>query len=100
MATRRVARRGRAWVAIVLSGFVLIGASVIWRRATGVAQARELRDLEQRRLQLESRRAQLRGEIRDLASRSTLAPIAERRLHMHVPNDTQLVILPRSVRAP
>jgi cell division protein FtsB len=87
-------------VALALLGFVLIGAGVIWRRAAGDAQARELRALEQRRLQLEAQRAQLRSEIRDLSSRGKLAPVVESRLNMHVPNDTQLVILPRPRRTP
>jgi len=100
MAKGRVAPRGRAWVAAVLLGFVLIAAGVIWRRAAGVAQARELRALEQRRAQLDALRAQLESDIRDLSSRSHLAPLVERRLNMHVPADTQVVILPRSSSRP
>ena len=65
-----------------------------------MAQAREIRRLEQRRLQLEAQRAQLASDIRDVSSRSKLAPIAESRLNMHVPNDTQVVIIPRSPRSP
>ena len=97
MAPRRVAARGRgrAWVALALLGFVLVGASVIWRRAQGHAQARALIALQQQRLQLQAQRAQLRTDIRDLVSRSSLAAVVERRLDMHVPNDTQLVILQR-----
>jgi len=97
---RRVAPRGRAWVALALLGFVLIGAGVIWRRAAGIAHARELRALEQRRLQLRAQRAQLESDIRDLSSRGKLVPVVEQRLQMHVPNDTQVVILPRVQRAP
>ena len=101
MAARRVAARarGRAWVALALLGFVLVGAAVIWRRAQGHAQARTLLALEQQRLQLQSQRAQLRSEIRDLVSRSSLAAVVEKRLDMHVPNDTQLVILTRPQHA-
>ncbi|HEX6535394.1 MAG TPA: cell division protein FtsL [Gemmatimonadaceae bacterium] len=97
---RAVARRGRAWVALALLGFVLIGAGVIWRRTAGVARARELQRLEQRRVQLEAERAQLESDIRDLSSRARLAPVAERRLGMHVPSDTQVIILPRATPAP
>jgi hypothetical protein len=101
VAARRVASRarGRAWVALALLGFVLVGAAVIWRRAQGHAQAKTLLALEQQRLQLQSQRAQLRGEIRDLVSRSTLQSVVEKRLDMHVPNDSQLVILTRAQRA-
>jgi hypothetical protein len=101
VAARRVATRarGRAWVALALLGFVLVGAAVIWRRAQGHAQAKALLALEQQRLQLQSQRAQLRSDIRDLVSRSSLAAVVERHLDMHVPNDTQLVILTRPQRA-
>lgn len=97
VAARRVASRGRgrAWVALALLGFVLVGAGVIWRRAEGHAQAKALLALEQQRLQLQSQRAQLRSDIRDLVSRSSLAAVVEKHLDMHVPNDTQLVILTR-----
>lgn len=96
---RSVAPRGRAWIALVLVSFVLIAAGVIWRRTAGVEQARELRSLQERRAQLEAQRSQLEGDIRRISSRSSLLPIVERRLGMHVPNDTQVVILPRAPRA-
>jgi hypothetical protein len=86
-------------VALALLGFVLVGAAVIWRRAQGHAQARALLALEQQKLQLQSQRAQLRSEIRDLVSRSSLQAVVEKRLDMHVPNDSELVILTRSQRA-
>lgn len=95
MAKRRVARRGRSWVALALLGFVLIAAGVIWRRTAGLARAREIQTLQQRRAALQAQRAQIESDIRDASSRSVLAPIAEQRLHMHVPSDTQVVILPR-----
>ncbi len=86
-------------MALALFGFVLVGAAVIWRRAQGHAQAKALLALEQQRLQLQSQRAQLRSDLRDLVSRSALAAVVEKRLDMHVPNDTQLVILTRPARA-
>ena len=87
-------------MALVLLGFLLLGTGVIWRRALGHAQAQELRSLEMRRAQLDAQRAQLERDIRDLSSRAKLAPVAEGRLHMHVPNDTELVILRRTPRTP
>lgn len=100
MAKRKVARRGRSWLALALLAFVLIAAGVIWRRTSGIAQARELRQLEERRQQLQAQRTALEGEIRDLSSRSALAPIVEHRLGMHVPSDTQVIILPSHSVAP
>lgn len=89
--------RGRQ-LALVLIGFLLVATGVIWRRSYGIARSRELAELDKRRVQLEARRAQLESEIRDLSSRARLAPIVEQRLQMHVPTDSQVVILPRPPR--
>lgn len=93
---RRVAPRGRTIIALALVGFVLIAAGVIWRRAAGVAQLRALQALDQQRLRLQAQRASLESDIRDASSRAVLAPIAESRLNMHIPSDTQVVILTRT----
>ena len=96
MAKRRIARlRGRSVVAIVLVAFVAVAACVVWRRSYGYAQDRGLRELELKRSQLLAERTRLQGEIRELSSRARLAPIAERRLRMRVPSDSQVVNLRR-----
>jgi cell division protein FtsL len=92
-------RRGRSVVALVLVGFVVLASVVIWRRSFGIAESREIRALERERLQLLAEKARLEGEIRTLSGRARLAPVAEQRLRMHVPNDTQVVIIQRPVRA-
>jgi cell division protein FtsL len=89
--------RGRL-LALALAGFLLVATGVIWRRSYGIARSRDLRELDKRRVQLEARRAQLESEIRELSSRAHLAPIVEQRLQMHVPTDSQVVILPRPAR--
>jgi len=99
-APARSGPRGRSWIALLLVGFFLLGAGVIWRRAEGHKQAQDLRVLEDKRTQLEAQRAQLESDLRDLTSRAKLAPVAEGRLHMHIPNDTELVILRRTPRTP
>jgi cell division protein FtsL len=99
MAKRRVTVRGRVLVAVGLLGFVLIATGVIWRRTTGISQAADLRALQQQVVQLEAQQSRLESEIREASSRSTLAPIAERRLGMRVPSDTQVVIIQRSPRS-
>jgi hypothetical protein len=98
MATRRVAVRGRWIVGAVLVGFVLTTAAVVARRSYGDAQAREMSGMEARLRQLRNERVRLDAEIRDASSRVRLIPIAEARLGMHVPADTQVVILPRQAR--
>lgn len=100
MAKRRVKGRGRPIVALILVGFVLVATGVIWRRSFGIAQSRELRELDKQRLELEAQKARLQGEIRELSSRARLGPIAEQRLNMHVPNDSQVINLSRTPASP
>lgn len=82
-------------VALVLVAFVLLASLVIWRRSVGIAGAGELRELGQRKLQLEGDRARLARDIRAASSRERLVPIAEQRLGMRVPSDGQMIILER-----
>ncbi len=80
---------------MAMIGFVLLAAGVIWRRATGIQHAKEIRALESQLSELEAQRATLREEIRNASSRSVLLPIAQNRLNMHVAADSQIVILQR-----
>ena len=101
MATRRVGRKGsgRGRLALVLLGFLVIASGVILRRTYGIAAATQLRQLEQKRAALVAERLRLEGEVRAAASRSTLQPIAEQRLQMHVPSDSQVIIITRTPAA-
>jgi membrane protein implicated in regulation of membrane protease activity len=83
---------------MVLVAFVLVAAAVVWRRSYGIAQSRQIRLLDRDRTQLVALRAKLESDIRTFAGRGTLAPVAEQRLRMHVPHDSQVVIIQRSVR--
>ncbi|HEY3258498.1 MAG TPA: hypothetical protein VGJ64_06540 [Gemmatimonadaceae bacterium] len=98
MAKRRVGVRGRWIVAAILIGFVVTTAAVIARRSYGDAQARKMSTVEARLRQLRNERVRAEAEIRDASSRVRLIPIAEAKLGMHVPADTQVVILPRRAR--
>jgi cell division protein FtsL len=95
MAKRRVSGRGRSTVALLLLAFVLVSTVVIWRRTAGIQRARELRDLERARGDLLAERARLERDIRDASSRARLVPLAERRLGMHLPSDSEIVYLVR-----
>ncbi len=81
-------------IAMVLVGFVLVTAAVIWRRGYGTAQAIGLRDLDRRRAQLTDETVALERQVHGLAARARLAPIVEQRLGMRVPDDSQVVVLP------
>lgn len=61
----------------------------------GISQARSLRQLEERRDAADAARVRLEAEIRDASSRARLGPVVEQRLHMYVPADSQVIILPR-----
>jgi cell division protein FtsL len=97
MAKGRVGGRGsgRLRFVLVLLGFLVIAMGVILRRSYGIAAARELQQLDARRAALVAERLRLEGEIRAAASRATLQPIAEQRLQMRIPADSQVIILPR-----
>src|ERR1700681_771943 len=94
---RRVARKWNPpeLIALVLLGFVLVATGVIARRSYGIGQATVIRDLQRQRDALEAERVRVDGEIREASSLARLTPILQR-LHMHVPADSQTIILPRS----
>ena len=86
---------GRSLIMLGLLGFFAVAMGVIARRTYGIAQSRSLRDIEQRRDAMDAARVKLEMEIRDASSRARLGPIAEQRLQMHVPADSQVIILKR-----
>ena len=90
--------RGRLILAAGLVGFVLVATSVIWRRGYGIAESKNVRQLESQRTQLDAQKAVLEAQIRDASSRVRLGPIVEQQLNMHVPNDSQVIILHRPPR--
>lgn len=96
---RRVAGRGRSLVAILLLLFVAVSTVVIWRRSFGITQAGELRQLARQRQQLQAELTRLERDIRDASTRARLIPLAERRLGMHVPPDSEVIYLARPMRA-
>ncbi|HEX5829844.1 MAG TPA: hypothetical protein VFY16_02610 [Gemmatimonadaceae bacterium] len=96
MAKRRVAVKGRSVLALLLLGFVLVASLVIWRRSYGIAQGRSLRELDRELRQLQARKAELERTVRDASTRAQLAPVAERRLGLRTPHDSEVVFLPRT----
>lgn len=96
MAKGGVALRGRSVVGLLLVAFVVVALSIVWRRTIGIQRAEQLAALDQKKRRLESERARLESEIRDASARQTLGPVVERKLGMHVPTDSQVVILSRN----
>ena len=89
----------RTRLVIGLLGFFVVATGVIARRTFGIGQAKTLRELHTQRDAIEAARVKLEVEIRDASSRARLGPIAESRLHMYVPADSQVIILPREPRS-
>ncbi|HEY0780068.1 MAG TPA: hypothetical protein VGD56_19035 [Gemmatirosa sp.] len=79
---------------------MLVGAAVVWRRSVGIARARALRTLVARQAQLEAERSSLDAAVRLAAARAHVGSVAEARLGMRVPSDTQLVLVSRAPGAP
>ena len=96
---KRGVKGGRTLVAYALLAFVVISAAVITRRSFGHEEGQRTRELQSRLAALESERIRLNALIRDASSRPQLEPVVEQQLGMHVPADTQVVILQRSTRA-
>lgn len=101
MAKGRVGARGpggsgRLRLAFFLLLFLVISGGVILRRTMGISAAHELLQLDAHRAALVAERLRLEGEVRAAGSRARLQPIAEQRLQMHVPADSQVIILQRA----
>jgi cell division protein FtsL len=88
----------RSLILLGFAGFFVVAMGVIARRTFGINQAKNLRDRERQRDALDATRVKLEVEIRDASSRARLGPIAERRLHMYVPADSQVIILRRKTK--
>ena len=78
-----------------LFGLLIVATGVVSRRVFGRGQSQTIRAKEQQRDALDADRVKLETEIRDASSRARLGPIAEKRLHMYVPADSQVIILKR-----
>jgi cell division protein FtsL len=79
-----------------LVGFVLIAAAVVARRSYGHREGTTITSLQRKEADLESERTRLAQLIREGSSRSRILPIAQQRLGMHPPSETQIIYLHRS----
>lgn len=95
---KRGLKRGRWIVAGGLIAFVVVSAAVIARRSYGHREGVELTALQRRKASLESERVRLSQLIRTGSARAVIVPIAERRLGMRLPSDSQMVFVKRARR--
>ena len=87
--------KGRHWVALGLAGFLAVAASVVWRQTEALKTATTLRTLQNARGALETGKAAAIADVRRARSRAVLVPLAERRLGLRLPQDSEIVILQR-----
>lgn len=85
--------KGRHWVALWLAGFLAVAAAVVWRQTEALATASELKTLEGTRGALETTRSGASAAVRRARSRAVLVPLAESRLGLRLPQDSEIVIL-------
>lgn len=91
--------KGRHWLMLWLVVFVVVLLAIAARQSAGFRTARRLGELREERTALEARRAELERQIRVASSRQVLVPIAERRLGLHQPSDSEFTLLPLPVPA-
>jgi len=84
--------RGRHWVLLWLGLFLLVAALVVSRQTAAIQAAARLRVLRETRRALEARRVEIERAIRESSGRAVLVPLAERKLGLHLPADTEFVL--------
>ena len=85
--------KGRHWVALALAGFLAVALTVVWRQGAALQTARDLQALEQTRSTLEVQKSTAIGDISRARSRSVLVPLAEEKLGLRLPQDSEITIL-------
>jgi hypothetical protein len=89
-----MALKGRHWVAVWLLAFLGAAWVVIARQTAAIRDARALSVLRDERATLEGQRAELERRIREAEGRTELVPLARTRLGLHLPTDTEMILLP------
>ncbi len=89
----RPALKGRHWLALALAAFLLVALIVVRRQGAALETARELQALQRTRAAMEGSRSNLVGEVQRARSRAVLVPLAERRLGLRLPQDSEITIL-------
>lgn len=84
--------RGRFWVIVWLTVFLVVAVAMQWRQATAYATVGRLKQLREQRLALEAEKSALDREIRLATSRKVLGARAEA-LGLHFPEDSEFFYL-------
>jgi cell division protein FtsL len=89
-------RRGGGILRVAMLLVLLLGALavVVGRQTDGVALHREIRELEGERAVAEAARLELQTRIQSLQTRARVVRVARERLDMHLPADSEVVLVP------
>ncbi len=85
--------KGRHWVALGLLVFLLSALAVIRRQSAALEATRELQQLHRTRSALEVSKSGLVGDIDRAKSRAVLVPLAQQKLGLRLPQDSEITIL-------
>lgn len=86
--------KGRHWVMLWLALFLAVATIVQVRQTAAYRLSRRVGALRQERANLEARQADLERRIREASSRAVLGRIAEEKLGLHFPRDSEQAPLP------
>ncbi|HEX9283427.1 MAG TPA: hypothetical protein VF882_06530 [Gemmatimonadales bacterium] len=86
--------KGRHWIAGWLVTFLAVTWVVYARQTAAIRAASELGEIRGRRANLEGHRAALERRIRTAESRAVLVPRAQAGLGLHLPSDSEIILLP------
>ncbi|HEV2149235.1 MAG TPA: cell division protein FtsL, partial [Longimicrobiaceae bacterium] len=86
--------RGPGRLVLLLALLLASLAVVVGRQTRGVALQREIRALESDRAVAETERLALQTRIQALQSRARVVRVARERLGMHLPADSEVVLVP------
>ena len=94
---------GRSWAtpslfALGFSGLLSALSLVTWRQSRAFEALVELDGVERALSLAESERAELLRRIEGLDSRTRISSVAQERLGMHRPTDSEMVLLSRAAR--
>jgi len=84
--------KGRHWFFLWLMLFLGTALAIATRQSKGLATARQLRILQDRRIELEGKRTELLRRIGELTSRDVLVPRMEQ-AGMHLPSESENILI-------
>ena len=85
--------KGRHWVIFWLACFLGVALTVIWRQSAALETSRELQQLRRTRGALDVSKSATVGEINRAKSRGVLVPLAQQKLGLRLPQDSEIIIL-------